>query len=189
MVVLERDHEALAGIESAPELLFQEAKQRRRRRWLKGGLLGFPLVLGLALLIVVACQYRSPSDSLGGTRVPPAADGRGTIAGILELQTNCRICFPRRGTVTATSHGRPYKVSVLQSGLFSLKVPAGRYVVTGRSPQSWSVVRPGVWTETLCTTGLPPVVVKANASVAVALECVTRLPPGPVHVRFFPRST
>jgi hypothetical protein len=189
MVILERDHEALAGIEASPELLFQEAKQRRRRRWLKGGLLGLPLALGLALLIVVASQYRSPSASLGGTRVPPAADGRGTIAGILELQTNCRICFPRKGTVTATSHGRSYKVSVPQNGLFSLKVPAGRYVVTGRSPHAWSVVRPGVWTETPCTTGLPPIEVKAEASVPVALECVTRLPPGPVHVRFFPRST
>lgn len=93
MVVLEPDHQVLAGIEESPELLFPEARQRRRRRWLvRGGLVLFALGLMVGLLLsVVRGAGVTPPGRLG-----PAADRlvaaiRDTEAsGTAEIETTQR---------------------------------------------------------------------------------------------------
>lgn len=70
MVVVERDHAVLAGVEHSPELLFPEAKKRRERRWLVGGIacllllvllgVGLGLTRGQASPILPGPSDRSP---------------------------------------------------------------------------------------------------------------------------------
>lgn len=189
MVIVGRDHDVLAGIEDSPELLFPEAKRRRRNRWVMGGLVLLVLVLAGAGVLAFVTHDGSGSPSAAPRHVQGIPERSATIDGVLELQAPCRICFPRRGTVTAKEGKRTYTVSVPPNGLFRLKVPPGRYVVAGHSPQDWSFTKSGGRVESQCTTGSPTVIAESQSTVTVSVACVPRVPPGPTHVRFFPPSS
>jgi hypothetical protein len=62
MVVLERDHQVLAGIEESPELLFPEARQRRRRRRLLVAATVVVIVGAVAVLAVALHGRGMPSS-------------------------------------------------------------------------------------------------------------------------------
>jgi hypothetical protein len=71
MVVLEREHEVLAGVESSTlELLFKEAKQRRRRRWLTTGAVAVALILLLGIVLAGVAGGGGPAGRPTGDQKP-----------------------------------------------------------------------------------------------------------------------
>jgi hypothetical protein len=75
------------------------------------------------------------------------------------------------GTVTfAAGHHRTFAVHVGRSGRFSVGLPAGNYLVSGRSPSIMEVLASGAQAEDQCSP-LTPVAVVAARTVHVSVVC------------------
>jgi hypothetical protein len=78
---------------------------------------------------------------------------------------------PLMGTVTfSAGHRGLVAVHVGKSGRFSVTLPVGTYVVTGRSPSIMTVLASGATVENQCA-GPTPVTVVAGRTVHVSVVC------------------
>ena len=89
----------------------------------------------LAVATAVALSGCSSSDPAAPV-VHTGVNETGSISGTLEAVGGPAPGSPRPlpGQVSATGGGHTYSVAVGQSGRYSITVPGGSYIVTGRSP-------------------------------------------------------
>jgi hypothetical protein len=154
-----------------PQLLFAEAKERRRKRWAIGGIVAAVAVL--LLVLVVAGVTRSGSQGPSSGRSIPASPlgglGTGKVTGRLMLEA---------GVAAAGFHGLPGTVrflgpkgvgptvNVADDGRFNVRLRVGTYTAIGGSP-NFVVGR----ANTMPCQGRSPVVVRAGRTTTVIVVC------------------
>jgi hypothetical protein len=122
------------------------------------------VIVAVVVVMVVMVTGELPTVPSGAATRPAA----GTIEGSLRLSAGL-VQLPDGGAlpgrVTATNrHGDQFSVAVLTSGRFRLRVPAGTYVLVGRSPKFVSNGAPGT-----CRAG--SVTVAAGRVVTRGITC------------------
>lgn len=158
-------------IADEPQLLFAEAKERRRRRWTIGG-----IIAGVALLLVVlVATGATRSGARGPSSEPPAPASplgpprTGTVTGRLMLDA---------GVVASGYHGLPgtvrfigsggtgATVRVADDGRFTVRLRAGTYKAVGSSPR-FLTGQPSM----MPCNGRSPVAVRAGRTTSVIVVC------------------
>jgi len=155
-------------------------------------LTGWLSVAALAL-ILAGCEASAPTGHKGPLRPSSASAERtslplrptsgtaadaGTVAGTF-MRVGGPIgpggmqprAVPLMGTLTfAASHHRIIAVHVGNSGRFSVRLPAGEYLVVGRSPSIVEVLASGATVEDQCSPAISVTVVSGR-TVQVSVVC------------------
>jgi len=153
-----------------PQLLFAEARQRRRRRQLVAGivLVGLLLVaIGITAGVMASGGGRSPSHAPGSSE-PLLTGSSGTVSGTLKLEAGVSLAgfHGLPGTVSLVgSHGVTHTINVGSDGKFLMHVPAGTYTAIGKSPR---YLTDG--TEMPCHSR-SPIVVQAGVTSTITVVC------------------
>ena len=128
------------------------------------------VVVALVTLAVAGCstaQSHPTAVPVGPTPVrvsPPTTPPMqlGTVTGVLQFVAVRRAVLP--GTVyLRSSGGQTIEASTSMAGIFSVRVPAGTYVITGRSPHYDGGLED-------CYAG-PAITVTLGATTQVAVTC------------------
>ena len=154
-----------------PQLLFAEAKERRRKRWAIGGIVTAVVVLLLVLVAVGVTRSGAQGPSSG--RPVPASPLGGLHAGVVtgRLMLDAGVAASGYHALPGTvrfvgQHGAGRVVNVANDGQFTVRLPAGTYRAIGSSPQ-FLIGRP---TDMPCN-GRSPVVVRARGTSTVIVVC------------------
>lgn len=123
-----------------PQLLFAEAKERRRRRWAIGGILTAVVVL-LVVLVSLGMRWsgsEGPSLEHALPLSTPAAHRSGTVTGTLMIEAGVAAAgfHSLPGTVRFVgTQGMGSTVHVADNGKFQVQLRAGTYKAIGSSPK------------------------------------------------------
>jgi hypothetical protein len=149
------------------------------RTWLAGTCLA---------LAVTACgsaapapHAHPPSHTGAATTTAPAANTspvQGTVTGTftraggpLGADGAQPPTIPLRGTVSfVAGRQHTFAVAVGKTGLFSVQLPPGHYVVSGRSPSILGMSPTGAIVESTCSPSFPVTIV-AGRTVHVSVVC------------------
>ena len=154
-----------------PQLLFAEAKERRRRRWAIGGIVTAVVVLLLILVAVGITRSGSggPSSERSVPASPLGALRTGTVTGRLMLNAGLAASgyHSLPGMVRFVGpQGTGPTVHVADDGRFKVRLRAGTYKAIGSSPK-FLVGQPSM----MPCNGRSPVVVRAGRTTNVIVVC------------------
>jgi hypothetical protein len=157
------------GVDS-PEMLFPQAKRRRRRRWIAALGAASIAVIGLAIGAAVVLHGTSGtgnSNSTPGTSVGGLDAGSGTVVGVVYPEEGVNMGFGAQLWFTNAS-GKRIAVSVPADSGFRVRLPVGSYTVSARG--HWVIVPQGV---AQCSTSAP-VQVGRDTTTQVRVGCIGR---------------
>jgi hypothetical protein len=152
-----------------PQLLFREAKARRRRRWTIGGI-SIAVVSILAIGIIAGASQWKDQGQSSQQPAPLSAVGNarlGSVTGSLMLSAGVSAAgfHGLPGTVRLIGqHGQGTIVHVGSDGAFSVHLPPGRYLGFGSSPHFLSVPR-------MPCRGRSPIIVLPGRTSRVTVIC------------------
>jgi hypothetical protein len=159
VVIVERDHEVLAGVENSPELLFHEAKKRRERRWWVGGIACLVLLVLFGLGLGLS-RGQSPTSSTGAPHRTPRAVP--LVASAARLSFRPVLCYapayaPAAGQIAPSGPlpvcGPKYALTVTNLGVDPNTSSPGGFSTNHVGPDPQFAAYPSSTKQTDNTTG------------------------------------